>query len=978
MSGEGILRRSSWKAEAIRRGDLKISGPIPITEETPLSDEEEREYAQKHSMDPPPPLSEPALEPPEPAHPPPSIPEESLHTVPETVEPAHPEAQEQEEPRQQQQTNGVRQMGEPPRKSSPEPTVTSPSPFPSIPESTTKTTPKKKRKSGLRNVFRKMFGRRSRERPQEEEEEDTVHRHGYHRSDPGMLRQSQQSTVPERANTTAGRPRISDLPVRELQPINPLGQHLPFPMNVNAPQEASPPHEYLTFEVPDQLGRRRATLPSVLLTHNEASAISAAWGGKSSMSFDERQEIESPTIPSPQIGMAISSPTGAQSIASKRRSRSAGALRDWAKASAAGRPSAERRRSEEIRYWRHSGLSGSLYSSNTPRPRTAQTVETVRSIDERPVGARKEVEISESRDIPEASVAQHDQDLSQIQLPVEAFNFGNLKSEFSDDEHHSTPAHEVEPIAQESEVPTKSPKRTTSKRLSIEDRVQYLEDNVRALEGSVRRFSGRSNRQTIILENAPKGRRSSRNRSSSATSDRQSSHHSSKSSNQTLSIRQSEPSDPPSPTLAPLSAVSEFPSSSQNRPQTIIALEPSALSKSQSQPQDVEENFTQVYAQLKHERASRKALEKQVISLQRELVDLHNLFTKFISAAASPSYPTPSPDAIIASNEERLSTPRAIRRPEHPKIGLGFESDSETSVPPSNRVPGTSARKPRVLSRFSQSDSEGGGEGGGEWSTSSSKEDVTSPEAWATPKEESGFGIEFAALKTPRCSDFTRTTFSSESLQFSTIFDANLNECSFGTKAIAIRVGKEPDHQDFTVHEKLLKSSKYLQAALEDRSKESEDRVIHLPEQYPILEHDGCDLLWGYLLGEDLQDINFKDTLSDAMLEWTAEATIDERGFAITMNEEVYCNLPRNTPVRRILVDITVWEIGKSVFRHFLDLEDSEDHVQFLKDVLWGLESRRHAIGELSPLVEHKGTCYYHCHGKEPCYKVKLNGGTDT
>jgi hypothetical protein len=30
MSAPTVLQRSSWKAEAIRKGNLKISGPIPI------------------------------------------------------------------------------------------------------------------------------------------------------------------------------------------------------------------------------------------------------------------------------------------------------------------------------------------------------------------------------------------------------------------------------------------------------------------------------------------------------------------------------------------------------------------------------------------------------------------------------------------------------------------------------------------------------------------------------------------------------------------------------------------------------------------------------------------------------------------------------------------------------------------------------------------------------------------------------------
>lgn len=504
------------------------------------------------------------------------------------------------------------------------------------------------------------------------------------------------------------RPRISDLQVRELEPINPLGQHLPFPMNVNAPAEASPPQEYLTFEIPP-LGRRRATLPSVLLSDAEAQALAAVIAsgeGKHLPTWEERHEGES--IPSPnKIGIALSSPPhSAQSVQAKRRSQSAGALRDLAKT----RPSIERRRSEEIRYWRNSYQSGSIYSVATPRPRTAQTMETVRTIGTHDTVAKESEPAAESgiADVPIPIVAQHDQDIGAIPLPVDAFNFGNLRTAFSDD-------------GQEAASPDVTAR--SEKRLSIEDRVKGLEDTMRNLETSVRRISGRSNRQTIILENAPKGRRS-RNRSSSATSDRQSSHHSSKNSQRTVSIQQ-EGSGPPSPTLGPLSAVNEFPQSNDRR-ETVIAVEPSAIRPPTAQQSDIAAQFVQILEALQHERGARKALENQVNSLQREVAELHAIVTKFI--ARSPSYPTPSPDAIIVSNEERLSTPRAAPRAER---GLGFESDDGTPATSRNT-------RETIISRFSRSDSEAG-----DYSVTSSREDITSPEAWATPKEESGFSSGF-------------------------------------------------------------------------------------------------------------------------------------------------------------------------------------------------------------------------------------------
>ena len=164
MSGERPLQRSSWKAEAIRKGNLKISGPIPITEETPLSEEEERQYAERHNSMPlsaslPPASSQPQDSDHTPAHPPP---QEEQHEVQHQV----PSDEPQETSEFQRTEPGSRNAQ---------------SPFPSIPESTTRTPAKKqKRKSGLRNAFRKMFGRK---REESREEEDITRRgHSYHAS----------------------------------------------------------------------------------------------------------------------------------------------------------------------------------------------------------------------------------------------------------------------------------------------------------------------------------------------------------------------------------------------------------------------------------------------------------------------------------------------------------------------------------------------------------------------------------------------------------------------------------------------------------------------------------------------------------------------------------------------------------------------------------------------------------------------------
>ncbi|KAF2643748.1 hypothetical protein P280DRAFT_514748 [Massarina eburnea CBS 473.64] len=741
MSGEH-LRRSSWKADAIRRGDLKISGPLPITEDMPLNEEEEKAYEEsQRKVEGPPSTAPPTVvafpRPKEhqsqdggqhelaPLNVPPNIPKDDaipLNVV-ESIEVRPQTSEGRRQPQQNRLTVGTRgDMDDAQRRSATEPALYStPSPYPSVVNSSTRTTPKK-RKSGLRNAFRKMFGRKGRgESIEEDDEGETRSRsHNHHISDPGLLRASSERRPVRRG------PRISDLPVQEPTPINPLGSHLPFPMNVNAPQEASPPHEYLTFEIPTpDLGRRRATLPGILPDAETQSLDERVQ--KRLSTWEER--LEDGVIPSPEIGIALSSPPAhsTHSIRSKRRSRSAGALREMAKAQAPQ----ERRRSAEIRYWRNSYASGSIYSENTPRPRTAQTVDTVMSTNTKDTNVKPPTAITEDTEIDAVStdktetVPQHFQDLSLIQLSVEAFNFGNLRSGFSDDEDSEQPtaAHSNA----QSQAHTRSHSRPHSRprsgerqrRLSIDDRVKILEEGMRTLETSVNRFSGQRNRQTIILDNAPKGRRNSRNRSESGASERQGRHHSSsrsrsRASSLGLSLRQGETegNEPVSPTLAPLSAVHEV-DTTVKKGGGEGGKEPTAAHYAA-----VLAHLKHIESSLSHERHSRKKLETQVTSLQCELMNLHALVSKLLRSTPSRSdqYPTPSPEfmntrssATIEGHEERIATPRASR------------SEFKAAAGEDSGIAGMSGYE----------------------SEPSSKEDDTSPEAWATPSEELSTKSEF-------------------------------------------------------------------------------------------------------------------------------------------------------------------------------------------------------------------------------------------
>jgi hypothetical protein len=162
MPAPDNLQRSSWKVEAIRRGDLKISGPIPIDENTPLTEEEERRFAGKtvpDAADHQPPLHRP-ITPDQDDHPPQR--EDALHMPPPSREP----------PRAPHVDDMPRDSVVP----------MSPTPFRETPESNSAAVMKKRRKSGIRNAFRKMFGRKGRDEMPDADEELNRRGHSYHNS----------------------------------------------------------------------------------------------------------------------------------------------------------------------------------------------------------------------------------------------------------------------------------------------------------------------------------------------------------------------------------------------------------------------------------------------------------------------------------------------------------------------------------------------------------------------------------------------------------------------------------------------------------------------------------------------------------------------------------------------------------------------------------------------------------------------------
>ena len=207
------------------------------------------------------------------------------------------------------------------------------------------------------------------------------------------------------------------------------------------------------------------------------------------------------------------------------------------------------------------------------------------------------------------------------------------------------------------------------------------------------------------------------------------------------------------------------------------------------------------------------------------------------------------------------------------------------------------------------------------------------------------------------------------------------------TKVIAAHAGPDPDHTDFTGPEDLMReSSELLEAALIRQWRESEEHVVGLPackaaafklynqwlytERFHVqsaASDDITPLLYGYLLGENLYDVNFQDTLIDAMMEWTDTATNSDCARLLSTSVEfINGELRESNQLRRFLVDLIVWITPRNWWQQAANTFSN----QFVQDVAIGLSARAKTESK-SPFRYGKDPCSYHSHGVKPCYKAK-------
>jgi hypothetical protein len=218
---------------------------------------------------------------------------------------------------------------------------------------------------------------------------------------------------------------------------------------------------------------------------------------------------------------------------------------------------------------------------------------------------------------------------------------------------------------------------------------------------------------------------------------------------------------------------------------------------------------------------------------------------------------------------------------------------------------------------------------------------------------------------------------------------------SMGTKIIAVRVGPEPHHADFTIHEDLVrKSSLFFQAALSHEWRESQERIVKLPachiaafKLYTQWLYTGrlyalpagpnaslqesSNLVRGFFIGDYVQDVNFQDSIIDALIEWNRKTGVTQReGILNAWVRTVLQKTSRFGPLHKLLVDVTVWDASHTWWVS----EAANFPIEFVQDVAIGLSMRCKAGGVSSSLRAGLSHCKYHSHGDKPCYRAEQPG----
>jgi hypothetical protein len=231
---------------------------------------------------------------------------------------------------------------------------------------------------------------------------------------------------------------------------------------------------------------------------------------------------------------------------------------------------------------------------------------------------------------------------------------------------------------------------------------------------------------------------------------------------------------------------------------------------------------------------------------------------------------------------------------------------------------------------------------------------------------------------------------------------------------ITVRVGGLSRFATFHVPEKAIRaSSQFVDAAMKGPWKESEERLISLPDHndkafgiylqwlltgklyskvrattgYPDKRavdkpNDGqiqsalCSEILPvtepFDLAHYLMEVDFRDTLNDALTQCSVDLQSIETPFPMTFVPRLYNVVPDGLPTRQLLADLGSW-VPEARYIKKLCAQGEELQTDFLIDLVEAMALRFMSdTPGSSPLEGWETSCKYHCHGDEkPCYREK-------
>lgn len=216
-----------------------------------------------------------------------------------------------------------------------------------------------------------------------------------------------------------------------------------------------------------------------------------------------------------------------------------------------------------------------------------------------------------------------------------------------------------------------------------------------------------------------------------------------------------------------------------------------------------------------------------------------------------------------------------------------------------------------------------------------------------------------------------------------------------GDKAIIVRVGKEPDHTNFTIHENLLrKASPFFEAALSRDWKESQETVVKLPNGfapsfqvftqwlyanrvYAKCVLDGYSDLnegvgWAisvssYLLGDYLQVSEFKDAVIDSIIDWANQAPSSCKAPSRSARV-IYANIEEDSPSRKITLHFTLNRLMSEL--NAVNVQTGMP-VAFLGALVSTMSTRIRTGRFIRFDFQDRKCCQYHCHQDKMCYELE-------